>query len=293
MEAAVLNRMRNILVVYRDTWRGETNRTFGWGDLAAMIIEHTLESTGKELDFPKNSLENFARGLPHPDQEKREAGIVKYSTPGPERLQAIILFLTEPESDGFFCSKEELFSLADLQAPVYLLDFLHNKQSPDHYLSASLLKGEFVSTDSDSEIDIKTTLQFLGATSNSLVQIDIMKEAVDQGETFEKYVGWGVISPEENLLIIAKKLKSNQNLYFWSLGIDQAVYQISPPEKINTLVFLEHDFPVDAVVSGPDDDDDFLLNAVKETWAQQIRVFKRAFPSSTNLTIGQRDSNDE
>lgn len=293
VDEAVLNRMRHILVVYRDTWRGETNKAFGWGDLAAMIVEHTLDSTGNDINFPQTSLENFARGLPHSDKNKRDAGIKKYSMPGPERLQAIVLFLTEPESDGFFCRKEELFSLADLQAPVFLLDFLHNKQSPDHYLSATALKGEFVSTDldADSNLEIKTTLQFLGATSNSLAQIDILKEGADNGDITERYVGWGVITPEENLLLVAKKLKSDRNLYFWSLGIDQAIYRNSPPEIIKSLVFLEHEFPVDTVAS--DADGDLLLDAIRKTWAQQIRLFKRTLPSSTDLTCDQEDSTDE
>ncbi len=139
MDAAILNRMRNILTVYRDTWQGETNKPFGWGDLAGMIEEHYLEKTGVDLHFRKNSLENFVRGLEHIDPDKRNAGIRRYSKPEPERVEAIIGFLTDEGSDGFFCSRGELFALPEKQAPVFLLNYLHDNKSPDHYLSAKCL----------------------------------------------------------------------------------------------------------------------------------------------------------
>lgn len=286
MDAAILNRIRNILTVYRDTWQGPTNKPFGWGDLAGMVEEHYFEKTGIDIDFPKNSLENFVRGLPHTNRDKRKAGMRKYSKPEPDRIDALLRFLTDKDSDGYFCTLDELLSLPEKQAPVFLLNYLHDSESPDHYLSFNSLYGNFanLASDSDGGYETRTSLHFLCTTSNSLILIDIYKSSMSEKLSDECYIGWGVITPEENLFLVVKHLKKNQNLHYLSLGIDKAFYRPEPPNAIDAMVFLEHSYPEDTVECSSSVDGKVLLDEVMIKWEQQVRLFEREQSATSELT---------
>ena len=273
MDNAILNRIRNILMVYRDTKQGDNEGPYGWGDLVAQINEHHSNRTGIELGFPRNSLENCVRGLEHPDQDKQKLGMRKYSKPKPERLQAMVRFLTDEDSDGYFCTKEELYSLPEKKPPVFLLNYLHNGESPDHYFSAKFLFGRFKHTHEETENS--TLLKFLNSTSNSLITLEIHKNNLSVDTKGDPYIGWGVITPEENLIIMAQHIRSNENLMYLSVGIDNRIYQMAASGAVNAFVLLEHEYPMDEVAVKSPFDRQVMLERAKDLLEQQIRLFER------------------
>ncbi len=108
-------------------WRGEERQNYQLLDLA-MDIEVYLES-----DDPDESgnfasrLVKFLKGEPRKDKQGN-----KFRTPtilGDKRIEAIITFLTTPESKGYFCSREQILATPKTQAPFFFQEEL-NKLGP-------------------------------------------------------------------------------------------------------------------------------------------------------------------
>ncbi len=118
-------------MAYHTLRRDEDGEPYGWSRMAADIRKFM----GDDPKFPQNSLENFARGLRHTDKAKRIAGIRKYSVPGPDRLEAIIAYLTDPKSKWYACDKDVLLAPAK---PLVPLEFLNEKRDEPRAINSTL-----------------------------------------------------------------------------------------------------------------------------------------------------------
>src|SRR5688572_10342144 len=102
MEDAVFNRMRTILHVYKYTLRNSSGEELDWADLAGLIELHYRYVTNKNVELLQNALESFVIGRPHRDPDKKRKGIRHFTTPGGERMEAIIFFLTNDSYQNTF-----------------------------------------------------------------------------------------------------------------------------------------------------------------------------------------------
>jgi hypothetical protein len=243
-DVAVFNRMRIILWEYRYTRRHHSGEPFDWSSLSALIERHFRNVTGRPVELLQNALATFVIGTPHPNKKKKAEGIRHYTMPEDDRLEAIILFLTDSSHDNSFafCSREELFKTARMQAPVFLLSYLHFGGLPASHLKATHLKGAFQSEPKDG---VETTLDILSASDHGHLVVDITRVFIETGKR-ERYTGWGAIGPEETINIYVQDVNIDKNLSYVLLGFDKELYFSN---KGMTLILLESDYPVDAAIT--------------------------------------------
>lgn len=291
----VYQRMRHILMSYRNLWGGSAGKKYEWGELSS-DIEYFCD-----IEFPKNSLENFIRGWYEKVEEKKcstNEGIVnsvgwvhKFSIPQDDRIEAIIRFLTDKNSKGWFCDQDQLLAAPKFQAPFYLQEHLNHPEISDRYIIPEQLMGKYEGQYQGGELDVgrenhrNLGLHIMGAFGNGAVIVDLVKtnpyihgnrtDTIKSiNEEAELYSGWAVLSREENLFLFTKHFRTDCNEFYLSLGIDNKIYSNSPPDA---LILLAHDFPEDHVSIVSENDEQNLLDTVKENLLKKIILFRRVF----------------
>lgn len=289
----VYQRMRHILMGYRNLWRGNTGQKYEWGELAEDI------ATFSDIDFPRNSLENFVRGWYEEEKIKKsasensEAGAIarvyKYSIPQDDRAEAIIRFLTDKSSKGWFCDREQLLALPKFQAPFFLQEQLNHPNSPKRYLLPEQLQGDYLShyhgveTTENDKKQTHLNLHIAGVLGNGAVIVDLVKsgpythgDRTTAGEPIEDahdlYFGWAVLSSEENLFVFTKHFRTNCNMFYLSLGIDNRIYAGDPPE---VLVLFAHDFTEDSIPVTGEADERTLLATIEGQMLKKLVLLRR------------------
>lgn len=292
----VYQRMRHILMSYRNLWAGSASKKYDWGVLAADIEVFC------DITFPKNSLENFVRGWMEDadgkkrSPSKRKAGTSgdarKFSIPQDDRIEAIIQFLTDKTSKGWFCDRDQLLQSPKFQAPFFLQEQLNQPESSERYLTPEHLIGHYQSQHEETEDDVGRgnhrclRLHILETLGNGAVIVDLVKSypysSGDRTATIEPirdaselYSGWAVLSREENLFLFTKHFRTGRNEFYLSLGIDNKIYLNRSPDA---LVLLAHDLPADYVSVANDDDGQILLDSVRENLFDKLVLLRRVCP---------------
>lgn len=242
---------------------------------------------------PHGRLSKFVIGEPH--RSKKAFGVRHYPPPTSDRLEAVVKFLTNPESTGFVFSREDLNLYApQTQGPLRLMEYLNGGgDAPDgatRFISPKALSGAFASEYSKEDGKLAVSVRFSKASYESLLQFALIEyndDTLRLPEVFEeeieqlakekivinRYMGFAVLTPEENLMLFGKRVTNGENICYLSLGIDSAIYR--EVSEINALVLLKHDFPVDYVDLNVESDQIRLLDAVKEELSSRISLFTR------------------
>ncbi|GEM_PF-2600701 len=289
----VYQRMRHILMSYRNLWRGSSSQKYEWGELASDIEAFC------DIELPKNSLENFVRGWYEKSGKGKESAyepeasstqrFQKFSIPQNDRVEAIISFLTDQSSKGWFCNKEQLLEPPKLQAPFFLQEYLNYSEISKRCLVPEQFKGSYQSCydgtepSEDKEIPKCLSLHILESIGNGAVIVDLVQsnsyshgnrtvslEPID--DESELYSGWAVLSSEENLFVYTKHHRTDRNEFYLSLGFDNKIYSGSPPDA---LLLLKHDFPEDRISIESESDEPDLINVVKEDLLDKLFLLRR------------------
>lgn len=235
----VYQRMRHILMSYRDFWSGTVSKKYDWGVLAENICEF-----GDLDEFPKNALRNFVQGLKQEDKPS------KYSVPTPDRIEAIIRFLTDKNSKGYFCEKAHLLEPVKYQAAFFEQEWLdESKEKISRFLKAEYIMGTYSGRYEEEGQPFDITLHFSSIIPGGAVHIYMHKaEAISDHVNFfkESYIGWASISDHDTITITVREQESRHSLRLLTAAQDNGFYDALPPQM---LFLLPHDEPVLGMMS--------------------------------------------
>ena len=214
----------------------------GWGSIA----EDIAELTGTRI--PVESLRRFVEGANKKDNPLR------YSVPDKERMAGIIAYLSHPEIDAL--SVEELkIEVPTHHAATRLRDYLSYKLAGSESVVPLALQGSYVGTYWREQFSYVTELHFeapgeealLLAHERSLVYDDAgrslstwsPKELESAWLRRDDASGWGLQTPEDNLLIFMKTPPWASN-HYWSLFSE---VNLSGHEPVSEFSLLRQDYP--------------------------------------------------
>ncbi len=278
----VYQRLRHILMSYRNLRSSETGGPYDWADLVNDIAYYC------DSFFPKNSLENFVRGW-HEDTGKRASGrsaadpaapsrIHKFSIPKPERVEAIIEFLTNPDSRGYFCDREVLLASSGMQAPYFLQHYLDNEQEPGDFHAINSRPEQYhchyAWNDPGRSWDFY--LEMLSPIANGAAFVDVVVKPRSEhlppidaplSPGAATYSGWAVRDHQQNLFIFVKHIRNMSTVFYLALGYGSR----SPdhPFPLN-LTLLEHHSPVPDGIDGHPHGEGRSLDTVKQDLLDSI-----------------------
>jgi hypothetical protein len=247
-----LHRLRDALGAYHDYGRDPVDgRFYNWKDVSEAISE----STGVEV--PQERLRQFVEGVRTPE------GVRKYPAPQTASLDAIVAFATDEDND--LLSEKELEEFAPpRQAAMRLLEYLD--QALERTLPPATLEGTYWSrrTEGGNVIIREITLQH--ASDDGLIQLTQVEdtyrpEAVSlyendwspqQRAKVRKsrivYGGWGILTPEDNLLMFLKHEHNGRNRYYLTVTSELSMHRGTP---VMGLTLLHHDFPLEVEEGAP------------------------------------------
>jgi hypothetical protein len=263
--------IRERVRAYYRAIKAQADYRFGWKDLAALIFDYT------QVRFRGDSLRAIAEG--QVSRGKRRGG-------GRENLDALVKFLTDPEIKAL--------SLEDLQEPeipylfaMQLIEFLKLDDDNDLVLPPSTLEGAYravcQSEDGISEIFLEITL----SKDGRLVHLEessatYRKIQVDPAElsAFEKKrhlwrdyesKGWGIFTPEENMIGFMKRLSKYGGNQYYSLTAN--IPRLSGELPAQRLVLHAQDDPyfVDTV----DNVEQWIEDIIRNVTQNNLRHFVR------------------
>ncbi|MEM7220021.1 MAG: hypothetical protein AAF515_16765 [Pseudomonadota bacterium] len=249
---------------YRVGWGGGGNKMYGWEDLVADIEA----ATGTLV--PRRRLEAFVRGI-RKGQSGGSAGEQRYAIPEPDRVEGIIRFLSDPDSDGYFCDRSQLLAPIKLQAPFFLQESFGRVNDAESYFEASLPESEAINYLCDESV-----LHLMVLIGNRARLIDLVDHPGEDKDP-EIYSGWLAFSPEELGLIALQHERTGANRVCFVLGVDALIYEGDPPRS---LVLLEADYPVDTKSTATLAQARSLSNHVTGGLPARMKLFTRGLDSS-------------
>lgn len=282
-----LQKIRDAIQVFRELGQKDGGGKYSWISVAEAISEVT------GVAIPPERLRKFVMGEPHRGSDKKSLNKPHYPKLNGKRLEVMIAFLTREDSDGFMFPRKALeIKPSGLSAIFGLAEHLNKNRHSKRMSDASGLCGNFIADHNPTDIFTTITLRFHNATHNGVVPFVLLKKfANDSGtselseysldqieeanQAFDRYEGWGVMTPEESIILLAKNRETDENLLYITLGIDKALY-LSQPAK--ALVLLEIEQPEDSLLVQLDHDKNNpndLLKNVKEALSQQLLLFMR------------------
>ena len=274
-----LNRLRDALGAYHDYERGIEGDYFNWKDVSAAIEE----STG--VSIPQERLRQFVEGVKTPD------GGRKFPVPQDAWIDAIVKFATD--EDSALMTEAELREHApSLHAALRLLEYLDQAFDTARVLPPATLEGTYRSawfepSEGAHEDFVVREITLQRASEAGLIQLAMMEDSYDllAGPQFEDwtpkqrtearhsriiYGGWGILTPEDNLLLFLKNERNGRNCYFLTVASDLSHASQSP---VKGLALLRHDYPMES------EDDEPLepkkMPAIIERVGNGITLFQR------------------
>lgn len=282
-----LQKIRDATRDYRNLGQEEGGASYSW----LSLVEAIEDVTG--IRIPQERLRKFVMGEPFRGSDKECLNNRHYPRLNAKRLEALVAFLTQEGSEGYMFSRKDLeIKPSGISGILQFVEHLNGNRHSERRLDASGLSGYFIADQNPTDISTTTTLRFRSTNHKGLVPFVLLKEYVDGIKTsklseykleqaekinhsFDRYEGWGVITPEETIILLSKNCETDENLLYITLGIDKALYFLEPAKS---FVLLEIDQPEDTLLVQLDDDisnASDLLENVKEVFSQQLLLFKR------------------
>ena len=231
-----------LLIYYRSKRETVLSYGYSWRDLAEQIFVYT------SVRIPGDSLRQFAR-----KQVSRGSprGI------SPKRLQTLIRFLSHRQISAL--------SLEELKAPdvpyrfvLELMEFLRHDEHSDLVLPSPALEGAYCALQSSQgeiatirlDIVISEDRRFVRLTESTEVFTnpglgdDPAEWSFDHRSRLlkkrSKSRGWGIMTPESNLLVFMKRVPYGVNHYYVTMG---GLPEFTDPDPVQHLALLVHDYP--------------------------------------------------
>lgn len=195
--------------------------------------------------------------------DKDKYCIRKPSTPSKERFNAIVKFLTD-ENSVHAVTKIELINkeTSDPMLASLTSEFLTGNQKS----AMDLLEiGEANFTSADPSHINSIQIHLSKTTSRSFCNTKIYV-SIDNEMSKECYMGWAIITPEDNFLIISKHLRTLENIIFTSIDIDANAFETGSPDYL--AVFM-HTYPYEKISTNKD------IKEAKEKASSNIFMLNR------------------
>ncbi|MCW8966047.1 MAG: hypothetical protein OQK82_05085 [Candidatus Pacearchaeota archaeon] len=239
-----LSRIRNAIRAYQRYERSHDGTYFNWKDVQEAIEEYTGEKV------PHERLRQFVQGF------KDKDGIRKFPAPRDAKLTAIVQFCTHEDVDLLNEDELEEFLPAH-QAPLRLLEYLDQDFDAERIPPPDSLYGEY-RIESENIVDaFNYSLTLERGDNSGLIQVTLTEEYFDRSyavpfdevgseyrsatpASFEKYGGWAVLTPEDNLFIFLKRERNGMNLYYLTIASGNNIWV---DDVVEELMMLRHDFP--------------------------------------------------
>ena len=257
-----LSRIRNALRAYHRYERSHDGTYFTWNDVQEAIDEYTGVKVLAER------LRQFVEGV-----KVKKDGIVigrKHPAPKDASLTAIVKFVTHEDID--LLNKDELKEfLPNRQAPMRLLEYLDQDFDTVRIPPPPTLEGEYEAKKKAPSglFNFKITLE--RADDSGIIQTTIIEEYYQNENKFpvsgwsaeqeianiddwsekerkkyfksrQKFGGWAILSPEDNLVIFLKNESNGSNCYYFTLAIDEDIWS---EDNCNYLLLMEHGLPLE------------------------------------------------
>jgi hypothetical protein len=237
--------IRDRLIAYHDVQSRAPQRAT-WGGLCDEIFE-----LAGAVQMDEEVLRQFARRVARKDRPDRPR------IPSADNLEAIVKFLCHKDVD--------MLSIEELQEPEipYRLarsfsDFLQTELANRNLPPPKAINGSYRAvvqyTDDDERIiDLTLTCDdamslvrfFEDATSYSTsIRADNNNSPLREESQRRQSEGWGILTPEDNLLVFMKPKRYGGNYYYLTLSMDKNLRSRVP---IGKLLLLRHQYPVQQV----------------------------------------------
>lgn len=241
-----LSRLRNAIRAYHLYERSHDGDMFTWKDVSEAIVEYTGEVV------PPERLRQFVEGTTQDD------GTRKYPVPKSKRLKAIYDFATTEELDLLEKSEMDEFR-PSYQAPLRMLEYLDQFFDDERILPPETIEGVYemslteVSEFKVSEITLERPLEnglIEVMQTNDFYEPEVAEQITDMslqqqhGErnSREKFGGWAILTPEDNLFFFLKNERNGRNRYYFTLASDLSH---SSQTAMSQIFLLHHDYPLE------------------------------------------------
>ena len=230
-----LERLRKTLKFQKDSAEFLDGKPLTWRGLC----EAVLEMTG--VDVPHERVRQFVEGV-----VDARTGQRAYPVPRPDRIEAIITFVTDPEDPWI---DRDVLERPDFEIapPACLLDLL---TEPSHLPFTKKIAGTFRARREDGARSHEIVLQLEGSFLHSMLQVQEVElcespppEAggLPPAPVLIRTEGWGIITAEDQLLVMMRNPKTGTG-HRW-LQVGYADYWTEEP--VSELVMLRQDYPFD------------------------------------------------
>lgn len=285
-----LNRIRQAILAFQLLGSDSKRTKYTWPEVSNEIKEET------GVEVPHSRLSKFVSGEPSRDPALNRQGIRHYPNLSPQRMEAVLQFLTKPGSTGYMLppSDLEIYSPTS-EAPLRLYEYLngHSPTDPENeysgFISLRSLQGLYSHLPASGNTG-KRSLRFRDQSVFGLIQfsltrfegdterypeifqadVELLKsECID----FSRYRGWAILTPEDNFILLGKDEESQKNVFYCTVGIDNAVY--AEDKAIEAIVLQEFNFPFDEILIKNGNDSASLLERTNKQIANNVFLFKR------------------
>ena len=261
-----LSLLRKALQDYRNLGLGDGGRSFSW----ASIAEAICEKTGATLSH--KNLAKFVEGVPHPDPEKKQQGLRRYTKQLENNgLDHILAFLTDTDEE-WSCLTCEEFDAGQITPrwPASLTSYLRKGLTQEPLIDLDCFIGDYARVDDHQQ---SWRLLLKQSTDPAILEFSMVSppEEDNTQELPLSYQGWAVISPEDQVLLIGKENNSGENLIYQCVGFDNTLRQGKP---LNFLALQEQTIPEDRIEIINEETQRLFLNALQEETQSNIHLFQ-------------------
>ena len=269
-----LNRIRDALFTYYMYQSGnEDSGDFTWKDVSEAVEDET------GVHIPHEQLRKFAVGT-------QKDGGREYNGLGPPRLEAVVSFVTD--EDNYLLSQGELNQfMPSHQAAFRLLEYLDQDIDLERMLPPAKLKGLYrLEAVIDDEFVVRnlTLAQPLDTGLIQVVEIEDCYESEAASlwhqltpqdrmrvrNSQQKYGGWAILSPEDNLFFFLKNELDGTNRYYFTMTVDVSFLTDAPQTR---LVLLHHHFPLE--LEDQNTDQSNTMETIKKNMERHITYFEK------------------
>lgn len=246
-----LQMLRDALNAYRFS----NGKPYSWESISEAIQEKT------GVYIPSKNLPKFVNGIPHRNPIKKARGERRYSNDlGNNGLNHILTFLTD-DDDILWLSRESFNqSKETIRWPLPLKDYLNNKKEM-HILNRDYLKGMYYSH----AMNDTYVLTIDSSEISDVLSFEL--NSVEQGENFLGYI---MMSSEEQIFLIGKEADTQETLIYICKGFDNQLRRDLPPYA---LALQEQSYPDDRF-GLIDDLNDFVEQAQKD-FLDNLHIYQR------------------
>ena len=224
------NRIREALRVCRNKRSGTPK---SWFSIASDIDANT------DVLIDHKRLSKCVDGEWERSAKRRQQGHRKSRDFNEEELEALLDFFSNPDSEGYLGAREN-FLEAPIEelVPLQMAEYLALEGNETRFLTMEHLEGLYIANRSDKTVE----LRFHRSEVTHATDVTLTEMPSSAAQPVHLFYGWGVVSPEDNVLLFLKDAESKENRTLTTTAIDNRIYRDRSP---NALVMFDNSSPLD------------------------------------------------